>query len=603
VSISNFTQADCRPVITNDAASADKLLHDFNAASDEDIHSKHLVALTLRASNVRHFKYLSMAPIDAALDTLHQLSLSIRNMSNRNLLASLPKLIGHDEGYTLLFDTLHVAKIRPVVYDTSELFQGFVKKLLHARWLASLEGEYLVQKFPPQREAFVERCVRLLCIRRRQLEYYRDLQRRLTRSGPDENDKWLYAPELFPDGSLGSTSADLQRSTSSRNIPIVDMGLLPLAEPTSRETSPQTRLASAPWPDRFSSPPLEDRESGLSGVFETPPSPVVDSGNPDSICPYCQLVLPVEKFSGHEWRQHVLDDLQPYFCLHERCEQPDKSYSREKSWKAHMVMCGGLSLYSTRSETAQSTQIADAAYRLPLASKSPENGGSAKPGQSMHNAVSPNDPSDGLPDLCFVCLQKQPTIDALLAHIRTHLESMFALALPPTEDADTLDVASYRVRSSLPEESTTDPSIFADKHSSGSPTTLAFAMHLRTSEKNATWEKTKQVIQAWASKLEDDNLQLPSPTPHSPVGSTQLVSGARIPADPGGLATTRDQSSNFDITMAAQDVSSNREQDLPQWGRRYNSDSMAESPWARKVILSLGKQIRQLCIYTGTTFL
>jgi hypothetical protein len=40
--------------------------------------------------------------------------------------------------------------------------------------------------------------------------------------------------------------------------------------------------------------------------------------------------------------------------------------------------------------------------------------------------------------------------------------------------------------------------------------------------------------------------------------------------------------------MAAQDVSSNGEQDLPQWGRRYNSDSKAESPWARKVILSLG---------------
>jgi hypothetical protein len=44
--------------------------------------------------------------------------------------------------------------------------------------------------------------------------------------------------------------------------------------------------------------------------------------------------------------------------------------------------------------------------------------------------------------------------------------------------------------------------------------------------------------------------------------------------------------------QVGQDASSNREQDLPQWGKRYNSDSKAESPWARKVILSLGKSSR-----------
>ena len=31
---------------------------------------------------------------------------------------------------------------------------------------------------------------------------------------------------------------------------------------------------------------------------------------------------------------------------------------------------------------------------------------------------------------------------------------------------------------------------------------------------------------------------------------------------------------------------------LPQWGRRYNSDSQTDSPWARKVILSLGMKRR-----------
>jgi hypothetical protein len=593
-------------VITNDAASADKLLDELNATSDEEILFEHVVALTTQASNVRHFEYRSMASIEAALDTLHQLSLSIRNMSNRNLLADLPKLIGYDDGYTLFFDTLHTAKTRPVVYDTSDLFQGFAEKVLHARWLASLEGESLVEEFSQQREAFVERCIRLLCIRRRQLEYYRDLQKRLTRSDFGERDKGLYGSSLFPDESSGTTSADLQQSTSSRAIPVVDTGLQlqSLPELTSHETSPLTRLASAPWPDRFSSLALDDRESGLDGVFEPPPSPAVDSSKSDMICPYCQLMMPIETFSGPEWRQHVLDDLQPYFCLHERCEQPDKSYSREKDWKAHMVMCGGLSLYSARPETAQSTQISDAAYQSPLAFRSPQDGGSARPRESMDHAVSPDDASDGLPDLCFVCLRRQPTIDALLTHVGNHLESMFALALPATEDADILDVASCRGKSSLLQESTIDPLIFADKRSSSPPpTTVASAMHLQLSDKKAALEKTEQDIQAWASNLEDDNLQLPSPTFHSPVGSTQPVSGARIPADPGGLATTRDQSSNFDVTMAAQDVSSNREQDLPQWGRRYNSDSMAESPWARKVILSLGKQIRQLCMYTGTTFL
>lgn len=29
---------------------------------------------------------------------------------------------------------------------------------------------------------------------------------------------------------------------------------------------------------------------------------------------------------------------------------------------------------------------------------------------------------------------------------------------------------------------------------------------------------------------------------------------------------------------------------LPKWGRRYNSDFQADSPWAHKVILSLGME-------------
>ncbi|KAK3329199.1 hypothetical protein B0H66DRAFT_16416 [Apodospora peruviana] len=55
-------------------------------------------------------------------------------------------------------------------------------------------------------------------------------------------------------------------------------------------------------------------------------------------CPYCSQALPGDDFvaKASRWRVHVADDILPYVCIFEECEQADEFYATSDEWYTHM---------------------------------------------------------------------------------------------------------------------------------------------------------------------------------------------------------------------------------------------------------------------------
>ncbi|WQF77379.1 Putative Zinc finger C2H2-type [Colletotrichum destructivum] len=77
-------------------------------------------------------------------------------------------------------------------------------------------------------------------------------------------------------------------------------------------------------------------------------------------CPYCLYALPAEVvFDERKWRNHVKNELKPYVCLFEDCDQSDILFTHSDEWRSHMDQhcrfwrCSshrGLGSFSTREE-------------------------------------------------------------------------------------------------------------------------------------------------------------------------------------------------------------------------------------------------------------
>lgn len=79
-------------------------------------------------------------------------------------------------------------------------------------------------------------------------------------------------------------------------------------------------------------------KAGLDKI-DVPAPPRPESGNVETVCPYCNLPLEEDIFrkgSIIHWKRHVLLDLEPYICLFEDCDTPHQQYKTKDEWINHM---------------------------------------------------------------------------------------------------------------------------------------------------------------------------------------------------------------------------------------------------------------------------
>ena len=237
------------------------------------------------------------------------------------------------------------------------------------------------------------------------------------------------------------------------SAPLQKRNIVALSETIPSEfQSTSFRLAPSPTTSPSSSSSSATFSEGgtfqNASLIETPPPPILEHREREKTCPYCCLILPTETFSARKkfkkWRHHLVEDLQPYICLHKNCNASDKTYHKFKEWQTHL------------------SQPHDEAWLCPLHDEDMAAGSNQSfffdtPTRFQnHLDLDHSDLDDtktqelfyiacrpaSLPQRCFVCLEEVAGILPLQRHIASHLQSAFLLALPWRDDIKDVDLVS-----------------------------------------------------------------------------------------------------------------------------------------------------------------
>ncbi|KAH7161647.1 hypothetical protein EDB81DRAFT_785245 [Dactylonectria macrodidyma] len=148
-------------------------------------------------------------------------------------------------------------------------------------------------------------------------------------------------------------------------------------------------------------------------------------------CPYCLYALPAaEVFDERKWQNHVKNDLDPYVCLFEDCDEPDVLYTHSDEWLGHLHQhakiwrCSShreMGPFSTLEEYMQhmrevhNTKLSDKQLRMVA------NRNSRKTGKLFTS--------------CPLCGREESEVEGRLEdHLAGHLRSLALKSLPSYQD-------------------------------------------------------------------------------------------------------------------------------------------------------------------------
>ena len=517
-----------QPALTGDPDLADEDLDAFAEASQRDVFDFGLKLLR-RSSPAINTRVSALSLVESTISTLHQLSLAIRKASNRNSLARIPKLLDVDGGYVVvreLQESLPVSGslVKPVRFEATSGFEDFLRWILKSRWLRSDEDAGLDPRQKDYRELLLVRCVASISIRRRQLAYFQNHQAKLAMQN-------LTKSVPAPQKPTKPRAQPIQQPASPQHLSPLDFKEPDVQQPSFQEFVDTT--LSETVPSEFQSVSFRLSPStaapssaasssdagglGTAGPFEVPPAPELGPREKEKMCPYCCLVLPAKTFSiqkkSRRWKKHLLEDLQPYFCLFKNCSQPGKTYRTFKDWQAHLSQPHDQGWLCPLPHPDADT-VEEQAFFFDTAAQFQDHLNLYHPNLDASSARSifqtASQPAV-LPQWCFVCLAEQTTAVTLQRHLANHLELAFLLALPGRDDIKDSDaVSSGRPSSQTAPQETDLPGLRdlygddSDARTIGVAETLSakdFAARLSTiNVESASTQDRVRLLDKWTSE-------------------------------------------------------------------------------------------------------
>jgi hypothetical protein len=332
-----------------------------------------------------------------------------------------------------------------------------VGRVLRRRWCIAEEAGALDDAMKRYREHMLRRCVAAISARRRQLTYFQRHHRKLTNpqaeakpsvthtgvaanSRPLQSSSNLQVPHMqnaAPKTSRLEEPLQPSSMTSSETVPSdFNVSLFQVPAPTSAPSSTGTGSSAGGF--------------GLAGPFEVPPPPELLDMEKEKMCPYCCIVHPAKIFSASrkcgQWRKHLLEDLQPYICLFQNCDQAGTTYQTLKAWQAHLNKAHVQRWVCPMSHKGQDSMKPED-ISFDTAEMFQEHVEVAHRESNLdNNAQREMDPVElralvqaasdraKLSRWCFVCLADQSSDITLQQHLAKHLETAFILSLPPRDD-------------------------------------------------------------------------------------------------------------------------------------------------------------------------
>ncbi|KAF3226319.1 hypothetical protein TWF106_000814 [Orbilia oligospora] len=246
--------------------------------------------------------------LDRALECLHQLASSIRR-------ASIPNS---------QFDL------------SARLFKG--TKLYDPNYLDYMK-RLLKYRFPSAAESLIDQLATSMSRRQNLLLYKARHAQKLSQN----------RDHIIPSAFIGSNSPQNIETASAKHATGVKRSTetetqLPLRKTglsfAYSNTEASRLLLNKATPRWRASSSITSTRTGVGlrndqGVY--PSIPTFSKDDEFCICPYCFQTLATKKLSPSYWRNHYDDDIKPFVCISEACNDPLQFFSKFDSWKKHMV--------------------------------------------------------------------------------------------------------------------------------------------------------------------------------------------------------------------------------------------------------------------------
>ncbi|UPK95818.1 hypothetical protein LCI18_006753 [Fusarium solani-melongenae] len=257
--------------------------------------------------------------------------------------------------------------------------------------LLSHFGHHIGDWFPGISETIRQRLARAMLLRRKRILYRRHRQGNTS----------IRSENTIPQASVTLPDARPAAESSLQTASKKKGEKASVGRPTSKVAPSQVKSATTLAPEKFkmvsSSPSVVSASrtiaSGKHQVLTYPPAPgfaakrryeklksqrtieAAEKSTEPSLqellesdlraigeitCPYCLYALPAaEVFDERKWQNHVKNDLDPYVCLFEDCDQPDVLYTHSDEWLGHLHQHGKVWRCSSHREMGPFSTLED----------------------------------------------------------------------------------------------------------------------------------------------------------------------------------------------------------------------------------------------------
>ncbi|RMJ16559.1 hypothetical protein CDV36_003704, partial [Fusarium kuroshium] len=155
-------------------------------------------------------------------------------------------------------------------------------------------------------------------------------------------------------------------------------------------------------------------------------------------CPYCLYALPAaEVFDDRKWQNHVKNDLDPYVCIFETCDQADVLYTHSDEWLGHLHQHGKVWRCSSHREMGSFSTLEDYMRHMR------EVHDTKLSDRQLRVVANRNSrKATKLFPSCPLCGREESEVDGRLEdHLAGHLRSLALKSLPSYQDEIPDDVA------------------------------------------------------------------------------------------------------------------------------------------------------------------
>ena len=295
---------------------------------------------------------------------------------------------------------------------------------------------YVQDVFSKANQNLVRRLGRMITRRRQLLHYRQTDNERLTREIIDSMEQVDEAKshvivDIQPISNSTPRSGPATKSLALDNKPNQGSRAVTFKPPKKDSRAMTFKLPKHPFDsdiETFEVQSLPETVSSFASkgtgeellAIPSRPKGLNDDDLEDFVCPYCCVSCHIT--SSHQWKKHIMRDLEPYVCTFENCGRANDMFESREDWYNHELQQHRLEYYCNVKDHEQYTDVRE--FRSHMDKEHNVQFDHEQPQSQLSMFSRPTQRKSGICPLCM-----ESTVQ-LKGHLARHLERIALFALP-----------------------------------------------------------------------------------------------------------------------------------------------------------------------------